>query len=331
MKKQVLLALLFSFVAFTSKAQIISVLFVNDNDAFAYETDTVLSALGKTTYMFDYFNAVDSLDGPTAAVMSNYALVIWYTGVDGSSLNFWNQLDEDDADIVSYLSGGGNMWIMGTDLLYDRYGIAPYTFTAGEMFHDLCGAASYDSQSYADDGNAGCPVLVLNTTLPLVGPDTLNWIYPTTWYIDGVTPVAGAETVYEMGTSPYTLTGAVSGFYYENTTTNSHVMSELFNPAEISQAGDRIVSFFQMHLDFWAGAISSGTADPAAAKGLTAWPNPSAGLVHLPQQLHYQLTDITGRVLEQNTAIEVDLSSRPAGLYFLTDLETGNHVRLVRQ
>ncbi|RMG72625.1 MAG: hypothetical protein D6722_05140 [Bacteroidetes bacterium] len=53
--------------------------------------------------------------------MEAYDLVIWQTGADGNDLWLWNGRDEDNGNLKAYLNGGGRLWLIGTDLLYDRY------------------------------------------------------------------------------------------------------------------------------------------------------------------------------------------------------------------
>ena len=81
---------LFAIVLFTQvKAQ--NILFVNDNDALAANTTSVLNALNSSTYStYTYWSYPDSTTLLTSAYMSTFDLVIWYASTDGVGLGIWD-------------------------------------------------------------------------------------------------------------------------------------------------------------------------------------------------------------------------------------------------
>jgi hypothetical protein len=132
-----------------------------------------------------------------------------------------------------------------------------------------------------------------------------------------------------MGPSGYSLAGGISGLYNEDATSGSRVMTYLFNPAELADAGDLKGDFLERHLDFWNGVITS-QSKPIPTSTLSGWPNPTVGTLHLSQAVDFQLLDATGRILIQGFGNTVQLEGLPAGIYFLKTAE-GPSLRVVRQ
>jgi len=87
-----------------------SILLVNDCD-FDFE-----NILKNTFYYYDVFNFVD-LNGPDATLMGKYDAVVWNTGKEWE-----NTLTVSDQENISvYLDNGGNLWLIGQDILHDIY------------------------------------------------------------------------------------------------------------------------------------------------------------------------------------------------------------------
>ncbi len=119
---------------------------------------------------------------PTAAEMQKYGMVIWYCGSDGKDIAFWNAAEENNPELKTYLSGmNSKLWVIGEDVLYDRYGGAPDSFATGDFCYDYLGIASYDMQSYKDDNKLG--VQELDKTDG--GPD-VSTINPIGWGAGGI-------------------------------------------------------------------------------------------------------------------------------------------------
>ncbi len=85
------------------------ILLVDDDDGASYETyyERALSANG--------YNYVKIEGPPTLDELSNFDCVIWFTGRD-----FVTTLtDSDQANLATYLDGGGNLFLTGQDIGYD--------------------------------------------------------------------------------------------------------------------------------------------------------------------------------------------------------------------
>jgi len=207
------------------------ILFVGDEDLGFGNKDVVRASLDRLSFQYTYFNANDSLRSPSAAELDLYDLVIWYTSYDGFKTWFWNGNFEVNPAVQSYLNGGGRLWVSGTDLLYDKFGAPVYTFAPGDFVYDYLGVSSYDVQSYGSDGGTGVSELDLAPGSPLVSAEKLTWIYPTAWWIDGVTTTGEGEPVYNFGPESYSLAGYSAAVYHE--TASFKVFSCFFDLYEI--------------------------------------------------------------------------------------------------
>ena len=158
-----------------------SILVVDDDNRYNHET-YLTSALDDGGYVYQLYDCGEDTTGveqiPGLTDLTAHDLVIWFCGDDGSDgtdLGFWNGSDEDNIDLIDYLDGGGNLWVVGLDWLFDRYGAAPDTFQAGEFVFDRLGIASYDAQSYTDDGNQGVTMLTRVPGQNIAQLDTILW------------------------------------------------------------------------------------------------------------------------------------------------------------
>jgi len=96
-----------------------------------------LDALGVT---YDYFEVTDlTQDGPDLATMEQYDMIIWFAGE--SWQNNQTMSDNDEANLTSYLGGGGNLFLSAHDYFWDRYPSAG-NFSAGQFPYDYLGVAS---------------------------------------------------------------------------------------------------------------------------------------------------------------------------------------------
>jgi len=223
------------FVLFMSSAfaQLNVLLVDDDNFTSPDRLPAVSAAITTAGHNVTVFDAAGTLTIPTANYMKTFNIVVWYASIDGVGLMFWNGTDAVNTEITSYLNGGGKMWVIGTDLLYDFFGGAPVTFSAGNFAYDYLGISSYDVQSFVSDGGAGCPMIIKSPTQTTITPDSLTFIFPTTWYIDGVTPVAAStEAIYLMGPSSYSLFNKPTGVYYDGGT--FQVLSFFFDVYEVA-------------------------------------------------------------------------------------------------
>lgn len=249
------------------------VLFVNDNDNITYNTDTILSDLVATGVAFDTYDIPAMGAPPDAAVLDNYTTVIWYCSGDGAGLGFWDPTAQ--AALIDLVLAGNTLWLIGTDALYAQYGGAPVTFTSGDFALDALGIASYDVQSYGDDGGLGCPQMDVTPGAAGQFASTLLWSFSTIWWADGCTPVLDAEAIYAMGPSSYALFGAQSMIHFHPQGTN--VMSTLFDPALIDTFSDRVL-FLQQTLAR-LGIDTDVASVPGSVQALTLVPTADGGLL----------------------------------------------------
>ncbi len=90
------------------------ILLVDDDGGDSYEIyfTQALQALGNT---FDSYSVPAGSNGPSAAQLNQYKLVIWFTGDQ-----YKNTLTVDDqANLQSFLDNGGRLFITGQDIGYD--------------------------------------------------------------------------------------------------------------------------------------------------------------------------------------------------------------------
>jgi hypothetical protein len=311
----------------------LSVLFVDDSTDGFGNAELFHAALDSVGYPADYWNAADSTRGPSDLVMAEYDLVVWHTSSIDNTLYFWNGLDEDNAALEAYLDGGGKLWVVGNDFLFDRYGGAPETFAAGDFPYDYLGLASYDAQSNADDGGLGVPqVEPADPMSPIPGLNNLNWIFSTLFWVDGVSLLEeNTAPVYVMAGTGYPLAGSICGSYHDNGTFT--VLAYYFD-LSLANNFDLIKANVLPVMDHFAGLVSSAETLPPTVRQLQVFPNPSTGPVTLqleldtPTRLSAALVDAQGRLVHQVLPAQLlpegqqqlQLQLNPSisnGLYFL--------------
>jgi hypothetical protein len=294
-------------------------LVVNDNDNITYNTDTLLHDLTAAGFAYDVYDIPTAGAPPTSALMDGYDQVIWYCSTDGLDLGFWNATAQ--IDIIDRILAGKRMWIIGADVLFAQYGTAPITFTSGDFLFDFMGIASYDVQSYGDDDNTGCPGLVVTPEAEGSFAPALNWIFPTAWWVDGVTPTPDATAIYTMGPEPYVLDGAISMLHFDPP--GSNVMSTLFDPA--------LIGTFEARVDFLLESLGyagyAGMPERAQSFGPRLSPNPVLDRVELRsvEIIHgVTVTNARGVVVLQlapapaGRSVMLDLATLPSGAYVAT-------------
>ncbi len=153
-------------------------LVVDDDNRYNHETH-IHESLDRLGAAYGTFDCGEDSTGveqlPELQDLENSDLVIWFCGDDGAGLAFWNEMEEDNQTIIDYLDGGGKLWVIGLDLLYDRYGGGPVEFVEGDFCRDYLGLASYDVQSWVDDGDVGLPQLDLAPDQDLTDEGPLTW------------------------------------------------------------------------------------------------------------------------------------------------------------
>ena len=153
-------------------------------------------------------------DWPTAGDLSSYNSVIWYVD-EAPYFFYYTSHPSDDPDymnnsLVNFLNGGGNLWLMGSELLYfSAAGDSGDIFRPGTFATDYLGLADgYD----ADDGTfiglaslevegfaeVGIPGLATGTGWPdILVPDAATAIYELAPY--SFEPDTCGAVLYEEG------------------------------------------------------------------------------------------------------------------------------------
>jgi hypothetical protein len=319
MKKSILL--FFLLLSGSSWSQ--NILLVDDNDFITDNSDTLVATLQASTYgIFDYYKVADSATNPSAALLSNYDLVIWYASTDGAGLGFWSNGSAGDNDLTDYLLNGGRAWIIGTDLLYAAGYSVVTIFVPGDFAFDYLGLESYDAQSYGDDGGIGVANLILSSGAPNYFANSFGWIFPTAWWVDGVTGRSGAKNIYEMGPdNSYSLYQSVSMLHYMDPSTN--VLSSYFDPALISSHTDR--KYFLEKSIYYMFNYDLGLTETNHAK-VEISPNPCNDYISVEikntSNSNYRLISTDGTLVQSGTLnpekSTLSIADLSAGMYFLT-------------
>ncbi len=233
--------------------QVMTILVVDDDDRFNNET-SVYTALADNYLEYSSFDCAAAGAAPGLTDLTPFDLVIWLTGDDSVGLYFWNGIDQDNLAVSEYLDQGGRMWLVGLELLYDRYGSPPYYFSPGDMMYDYFGTAAYRSQSYLDDDSQGLSMLLRVPGSQVSDMDTLRW--GTTSgilrYADGCGLGQGAQADMVFGPSGYQLGGMANSYHATNG--NYITMSSWFNPYYLTSNSIRadwigdVVNWFQTTL-----------------------------------------------------------------------------------
>lgn len=317
MKKR-LLFLAFGALTFSASAQ--NILLVDDNDYILENSDTLIMNLAQTSYgSFDVWNVVSYGATPGSVDLASYDLVIWYASTDGAGLGFWNAGPGGDSELITYLVDGGRAWIIGSDILYAGGYDPSDAFATGDFAYDFMGLVSYDSQSYGNDGSTGVTQMEV-ADAPAYFPDTLQWIFPTFWWADGVTTRAGAHDMYTMGGDlAYPLYGNPSMTHYQDPNTN--VMSTLFDPALIDTPENRI-EFLERSIFYMLEGL--GVAENTT-EGLHIYPNPATDLVSVTSEDEetqaFQLFSANARLVQTGELVygqnALSLGNLESGIYFL--------------
>ena len=322
---------LFTFIAFNAGAQ--NILLVDDNNNITDNSDTLIATLALTNYTdLDYYNVADSAGvTPSSAFMDAYDVIIWYASTDGAGLGFWTAAE--NGDLIAYLAGGGRLWVIGSDLLYAEYPTAPATFSVGNFAYDFMGLASYDVQSYGNDGSIGVSEVDAAAAAPIYFSGQLTWIFATHWWVDGVTSRTGATDLYEMGPTGYALAGAVSMTHFKNAETN--VMSTFFDPALINTRANR-VQFLNQSLFY---LLESMSVTETIAETISVSPNPAADQVTIAvgnsSTANFKVLSATGTTvaagtLENGKAV-AGLAALAPGMYLLTIDGSSETVKIIKQ
>jgi len=251
-----------------STAQI-NILFVDDTDDTFQNAETFYEAIEALDYTAEYYDAVAEGAGPSLSEMENYDLVIWHTSTDGVGLYLWDGQDQDNEDLIAYLETGGNLWLVGLDFLFDRYGAPATEFTSLDFVYEFLGIWTYDSQSYGNDGELGVPLVSPLPDAPIAGLEDVTWNLETLWWVDGVTPTPGTPAIYQMDGDSYPLSGETCAVL--NQGDGFTALTYLFDlalatPADLTGNVGTVLEYFEN--------LVLSTSDVDADAALVVYPNP---------------------------------------------------------
>lgn len=270
MKKHLYLIFFTSLMTMVTVQAQLSILFVEDTEDLFGNAEALRANLDALSISYDLYNAFEQMQSPTAVQMNNYDLVIWYSGSELEGLYFWNDQDADNDELKAYLEGGGYLWLIGTDVLYDRYADAPDDFQEGDFVYDYLGLTRYQLQTFADDGGVGLPFATPDAASSVMGLDSLTWQFPTLYYVDGVLPRPEAQAVYRMDAGGYVFRDSICGVW--NSDPPGGVLSFYFDLALVEtnallqETLDAVIDFF---------TVVVGTEDPLLSEyQVQAFPNP---------------------------------------------------------
>ncbi|MCF7912971.1 MAG: carboxypeptidase regulatory-like domain-containing protein [Candidatus Cloacimonetes bacterium] len=146
----------------TGGASIDNILFVDDDgsvyldfsDTQSYYT-TILDASGIDYEVYEIMAEGD--DGPDAAYMADFALVVWECGEQWQASNTLSTTDE--TELATYIDAGGFLVLSAHDYLWDRYPSAG-NFSAGQLPYDYLGLASANQDAFTVGTSQGGPEFV---------------------------------------------------------------------------------------------------------------------------------------------------------------------------
>jgi len=118
------------------------------------------------------------------------------------------------------------------------------------IMYDYLGVASYDSQSYGDDGSLGVSELIAVPDNGLCDVSLTSFLYSALNYVDGLTPTSTAQAVYEMGPESYALAGQAAGIYNEKGDAKTFFFTA--DLAHIEDFENLRKPMFQQILDYFA-------------------------------------------------------------------------------
>lgn len=136
-------------------------------------TDTwpmISRALDANGFTYDYWEVLEYEDnGPDAATMGDYDIVIWFTGeawTDGATMG-----PDDEFNLILYMSvGGGKLFLNAQDYLYDWYSTYG-TFNPGEFPYDQLGIVEVVQDVYQIE--PGDPNSIGDSAIFVGNPGTL--------------------------------------------------------------------------------------------------------------------------------------------------------------
>jgi len=299
------------------------VLLVNDNangtDRYL-ELDTVLYNIDAN---YEIYNTTETGRAPGISLLSNYDLVIWYTGNDGISLKLWDVSDTNDykfnSDLMQYIDMKGNIWLQGLDFMYDIDTVGT-VYEEGQFVYDVMGISKYAAQSHTDaDELMGVPQLDVVDDNGISEVDPIKWTYSTMWFVDAFEITNTAHAQYKMGPMGYPLDMYYSALY-KHDETKGIIMTWAFETARIDSRPNTEDIFFEVlkyvenhsetAIQEWENSIATIDA---------IYPNPASNTAVLNYTLEanaevsFRMLDITGK-----TVFTENYSNLPIGNHQIT-------------
>lgn len=322
--KHKLLVLILLLAGITIKAQYYA-LFVNDNKVNTANTNAVLSNLSAIGATYHVFNAADSMRSPTLAEMEPYNFIIWYCSSDGVGLQLWNGNDTDNTDLKAWLDmPGKGFWLIGTDILYDRWA-APTLFTDGDFMYDYLGLQEYHAQAYGDDGGLGVAQLdKVEGGLAQTFITPVQWQFPTAWWVDACTPNAEAFPLYSMGPQGYLFDTYYSAIANWEDPSSAEVQFTYFFDPALMDSDEHMQTLLGDAFWLIAQIITTVNQPTPSDANLSLTPNPARDILKISFPGTENMKRLTvynahgQRVIQRNTSnTEINLSGLTSGLYML--------------
>ncbi|HRI60903.1 MAG TPA: T9SS type A sorting domain-containing protein, partial [Saprospiraceae bacterium] len=206
--------------------------------------------------------------------------------------------------LEQYLSQpDANLWLIGLDYFYDRYGVAPVDFQPGDFAYDYLGISKYANQSYGDDGGVGVPLVTPAPGQPITGLGDINWQFSTLWYADGFELRSEATPVYLFGGAGYSLAGTPTGVWY-HPAGGARVLTYGFD-LSLASSFNLIRSHVDSVLQWWEGELTAVKSPVAKLTSVQTSPNPFSDRLEIRLKttettpVSVRMYDATGRLVAQ--------------------------------
>ena len=122
-----------------------SILVVDRDGSYESYTDcwpAYQAALDANGYTYTYYEVLDlALDGPDLATMQLHDCIIWFSGETWGYYGDDCMTSTDEANLATYLDGGGLLFFAGQDYLYASYPSAG-TLSSGQFPYDYLGISN---------------------------------------------------------------------------------------------------------------------------------------------------------------------------------------------
>jgi len=307
----------------------ITAMFVADDSETPDNSGMIYQLMKGSLPSMDFFNAVDSVRSPSASEMNPYDLVVWYCGSDNEGLYFWDGKDVTNQNLVEYLNNKGNLWLMGSGFLNDRYHTTPQPFGTPMFVWDYLGIKIWFIETYTDDSGTGVPQLDKKAGNPIttLSMDTIKWKNPPEPYVDGCQLTPDCSGVFQLGPSTYVFSGSMAAFYL--VADNYKNLTFTFDPATMNTKENMDILFSDV-IQFYQELLS-GINDHNSPENtkLVIYPNPASSFFRVQTQqkgeIEFRLMDLTGKTIKSKRLVakkaggemEFSVKNLPPGLYFL--------------